>query len=94
MMAAKMRWLAAGVNWPFRFPMKEKAPLTDCQKPIGFAMAWMAPSVETSICALPMSSTCAVLGAAAKNCENRDSWVSLSGTLRGSVNRGFVDVKR
>jgi hypothetical protein len=66
----------------------------DCQKPIGFAMAWMAPSVETRSCALPMSFTWAVLGAAAKNWENKESWLIFSGTLRGSVKRGRVDVKR
>jgi len=57
-------------------------------------MAWMTPSVEMSICALPISSIWVLLGAAAKNLENRESWASFSGTLRGSVNRGFVEVKR
>lgn len=94
MTAANIRSFAVGVSWPLRLPRKANAPLIDCQKPIGLAMAWIAPRVEVSIWALPISSTWAAFGAAAKNWEKRVSWASFSGTPSGSGNRGFVDVKR
>jgi hypothetical protein len=88
-----MRPFAAGVSWPLRFPRKAKVDFMDCQVPIGFARAWMAPSVETRSWAAPVSVTWPLVGARDRNCENNFRWISDSGTLRGEGKRGRVEVK-